>query len=44
MGNQSYVMGVETAGGLGIEVEYLQDDQFFGDDDTAWLVLGSRRF
>jgi hypothetical protein len=44
VGRQVYSIGVEGVLGLGLDVQYVQDDQWFGIDDTAVLLMGRRRF
>ncbi len=41
---RSVAVGVEGALGLGLDLQYVQDDQWFGADDTAVLLTGRRRF
>ena len=44
VGRRSYALGVATPGGLGLQIEYRRDDQFFGRDRTALLLTGEKRF
>jgi hypothetical protein len=44
VGRRSYAAGLLSARGLGLRLEYRDDEQYFGRDRTALLLIGERRF